>query len=363
LKVIILAGGVGTRLRPLSCTRPKLLFPVLNKPLLDGTLEQLAKIGVNEVILATKYMAEVFMQRYGKSKHGIKLSYSIENKPMGTGGAIKYAEELIGQDEPFLVLNGDIITTINYASFIKKHNKKNAVATIALHRVEDPRRYGTVKINEKNKITQFIEKAPKKMAPSNLINAGVYILEPEIFKYIPSGHSVSIEREVFPELAKENRLFGYEFKDFWIDIGKPADYLKANRVLLEAKKENRPKTNLKMEQNIAIIDPVLISTKVRLGINSKIGPYTTIGKGTVVGRNVTIRNSVIFPNVTIEDEASIEGAIVGEGVNIGENTKISEGCIIGDNAIIHENITISRDVTVCHSKEVKENVQESKRII
>ena len=141
MKAIILAGGVGTRLRPLSCTRPKLLFPVLNKPLLDGTLERLAKTGVNEVILAVKYMAEVFMQRYCESKHGIKISYSIEKKPMHTGGAIKYAEELVGHEEPFLVLNGDIFTTIDYTKLIKKHKENNVVATIALYSVEDPSRY------------------------------------------------------------------------------------------------------------------------------------------------------------------------------------------------------------------------------
>jgi len=215
LKAIILAGGVGTRLRPLSCTRPKLLFPILNKPLLDRTFERLEQTGVDGVVLAVKFMADVFMQRYGKSANGMSISYSLEKIPMHTGGAIKYAEDLIGHDEPFLVLNGDIFTTIDYGALIKKHKESNAVATIALYRVKDPSRYGTVKLTENNQITQFVEKAPLGQEPSNLINAGVYVLDPKVFDYIPAGRPVSVEREVFPKLASEGKMFAYRILLFF----------------------------------------------------------------------------------------------------------------------------------------------------
>jgi NDP-sugar pyrophosphorylase family protein len=364
LKAIILAGGVGTRLRPLSCTRPKLLFPILNKPLLDWTLERLAETGVNGVTLAVKYMAEAFMQRYGESKHGMKISYSIEKKPMRTGGAIKYAEELIGYEEPFLVLNGDIFTTIDYTALLKKHEEKNAVATIALYRVEDPSRYGTVKLTEENRVTQFIEKAPPGKAPSNLINAGIYVLDPEIFSYIPAGRPVSIEHEIFPKLAEEGKLFGYEFKEIWIDIGKPGDYLRANRVMLDAEPKKRlfgKDANLGEEAEFS--DPVMVDSGVNIGQNSKVGPYAIIGKDTVLGRNVHLENSVVFPEATISDHASVRGAVIGEGATIGRGAEIMEGCVIGDYVTIRDNITLSRDVTVCHSKEVTENVPESMHII
>ena len=364
MKAIILAGGIGTRLRPLSCTRPKLLFPVLNKPLLDGTLERLAEAGVNELILAVKYMAETFMQRYGKSKHGIKISYSIEKKPMHTGGAIKYAEQLIGHDEPFLVLNGDIFTTINYSELTKMHKKSNATATIALYRVEDPSRYGTVKLTNNNRITQFIEKAPLGKAPSNLINAGIYVLDPKILDYIPAGHPVSIEREVFPNLAKEGKLAGCEFKDIWIDIGKPNDYLRANKLLLDAKTEKRllgKKT--KIEKNVQFREPVIVDDEVTIGQNSKVGPYTVIGKSAVLGRNVQLEGTIVFPDATIMDNASVKGAVIGEGATIGSGARISHGCVIGDYAIIHDNVNVSRNVTICHSKEVNEDIPENKQII
>ena len=328
------------------------------------TLERLAKTGVDGVTLAVKYMADFFMQRYGESKHGIGISYSIEKKPMRTGGAIKYAEHLIGHEEPFLVLNGDIFSTIDYSALIKKHQETNAAATIALYRVEDPSRYGTVKLTEENRITQFIEKAPPGQAPSNLINAGVYVLDPEVFDYIPSGRPVSIEHEVFPKLAEEGKLFGHEFKEIWIDIGKPADYLKANRLLLDAEKEKRLLgKDVNVAEGTQISEPVRFDEGVTVGQNSKLGPYVVIGRDAVLGRNVTIKDSVVFPNATIEDYASVTGAVIGEAATIGSGATISEGCVIGDYAVIHDKVTVSRNVTVCHSKEVTENVPESKRII
>lgn len=364
MKAIILAGGVGTRLRPLSCTRPKLLFPVLNEPLLDRTLERLAETGVSGVTLAVKFMAETFMQRYGKLAHGLEISYSLEKKPMRTGGAIKYAEELIGHEEPFLVLNGDIFTTIDYGSLIQKHNETDAVATLALYRVEDPSRYGTVKLEKNGNITKFVEKAPSGQAPSNLINAGIYVLDPKIFRYIPAGRPVSIEHEVFPKLAEEGKLFGHEFNELWMDIGKPADYLKANRLMFDTEKQKQTiSTGARMGHNVQLSSPVMVGAEVSVGDCSKIGPYTVIGKDASVGSNVTVEGSVVFPLATIEDNAQVKGAVIGEGATIGAGTKISEGCIIGDYAIIHEGIVISKNVTVCHSKEVKENVPESKRII
>lgn len=328
------------------------------------TLERLKEIGISGVILAVKYMAEVFMKHYSEKNHGLSILYSIEKKPMRTGGAIKYAEQLIGHEEPFLVLNGDIFSTIDYNALVKKHKETKAAATIALYRVEDPRRYGTVKVSNGNKITQFIEKAPLGQTPSNLINAGIYILNPEILDYIPADRPISIEHEVFPKLAEEGKLFGQEFKEIWIDIGKPLDYLKANQLLLDAEKGKRL---LGKGTNVAdgarIREPIQCDINVTIGQYSKLGPYVVIGKGTVLGKNVRIENSVIFPHALIEDNASVTGAIIGEGAIIGSGATISEGCVIGDYVSISDNVTVSRDVTVCHSKEVKDNIPESMRII
>lgn len=364
MKALILAGGKGTRLRPLSCTRPKLLFPILNKPLLDWTLESLAITGLNRVTLAINHMAEVFMQRYGESKFRMKITYSKEKKPMGTGGAIKYAEQLIGYEEPFLVLNGDIFTKIDYKKLIKKHEETNALATIALYRVEDPSRYGTVKLTEKDQITQFIEKASLREAPGNLINAGIYVLNPDIFEHIPGGRPVSIEREIFPKLADEGSLFGHEFREIWMDIGKPRDYLKVNRILLDSK-ENTIELgeDVNLGEETRLNEPLTIDSGVEIGHQSKIGPYAVIGEDSVLGRGVLLKNSIVFSNSVISDHASVRGAVIGEGVIIGRGAKICEGVVIGDYVTIQDNITVSRDATVCPFKEVTGKVQESARII
>jgi mannose-1-phosphate guanylyltransferase len=327
-------------------------------------MERLAESGVSGVIMAVKHMAEVFMQRYGKSKYGMDLSYSREMKPMRTGGAIKYAEKMIGSEDGFLVLNGDIFTQIDYTTLLKKHKETKAVATIALYRVEDPSRYGTVKLTVESRVTQFTEKAPPGQAPSNLINAGIYVLDPKIFNYIPGGRPVSIEHEVFPQLAKDGKLFGYEFKGIWMDIGKPKDYLKANWILLDAEDEKRRLgKDINLGEKIAFYDPVMVDAGVNVGQKSRIGPYAIIGKDVILGRGVLLENSVVFPRSIISDYAQVKGAVIGEGVTIGRGAKIMNGCVIGDYVTIRDNITLSKDVTVCPSKEVTETVPESTNIL
>ena len=361
MKALILAGGVGTRLRPLSCTRPKLLFPIANKPLLDWTLERLAKSGVKEVILAVNYMAEAFIQRYGAAKYGMKLLYSREARPLKTGGPIKKAEELIGHKEPFLVLNGDILTNINYADLVKKHKENDVIATIALYKVEDPSRYGIAEMTKKNRVLRFLERPTRKEAPSSLANAGIYVLSPEIFNYIPSGRPVSIEHETFPRLAEKEQLFGYSFEGLWTDIGELNDYLKANRLWLNTEiKKSKIEKSAKMERNAEIANPIVLGENVIVGEKSKIGPYVAIGYNVTIGKGVRIENSIVFPETLISDFTSVKGAIIGENAIIEKWVKIEDGCIVGDHVMIRDNVTLTRGVTICPSKEVAESVLTSK---
>jgi len=357
LKAIVLGGGFGTRLRPLSCTRPKLLFPVANKPLLDWTLKRLAKSGIEEVVLAVNYMAEAFIKRYRSFTYGMKITYSKEAKPLGTGGPIKKAEKLIGRDEPFLVLNGDILTNIDYAKLLKKHKEKNATATIALFGVENPSRYGIAELTKNSCIKNFVEKPDRRRAPCNLANAGIYVLEPELFDYIPSGRPVSIENEVFPKLAAEGKLYGYNFSGLWIDIGEPADYLKANRLLLDTVvRQSQLGEDVIMDKETMIEAPSVVGKEVTLGEGSKIGFHTTVGDHSVVGRGVCIENSIVLARTTISDFASIRGAVIGEGAVIGKRVKIEDGCLVGDNAVIEDNVTLTRGVSICPSRTVAESV-------
>jgi mannose-1-phosphate guanylyltransferase len=362
LKALILAGGFGTRLRPLSCTRPKALFPIVNKPLLQWTFERLAKNNITEVILAVSHQTEILIKQHKIPKRELHVSYSRDplKKPLGTGGPIKKAEKLVDRDEPFLVLNGDIFADVDYKEILKIHEKNDAVATIALHSVKDPSRYGVAEITKKNCIKRFIEKPPPESAPTNLINAGVYVLSPKIFKYIPENRAVSMEREVFTKLVKESRLYGYVFDGLWIDIGEPKDYLEINRNLLDSLIKPQ-KYDFKHE--VKVKKPVAFDKGVSIGEKSIIGPYAVLGKNVTVGNGVQIQDSVIFSQTTISDFASINGAIIGEGAIIGKRVKIDRGCILGDYVKVKDNMSLASGVSICPSKETSESVLTPKHII
>jgi mannose-1-phosphate guanylyltransferase len=361
MKALILAGGFGTRLRPLSCTRPKTLFPIINKPLLHWIFERLAKNNINEAILAVNLQTEFYIKRQPIPKYGLKIKYSTDppKMPLGTGGPIKKAERLIGHAEPFLVVNGDIFTDLSYKEILQSHEETNAVVTIALCEVEDPSRYGVAELASDNRITKFTEKPPKGTTPSKLINAGVYVLSPSIFRYIPRGKTVSMERDIFPKLVAEGTLYGHVTHDLWIDIGKPEEYLQTNKLLLDTI-GNRQKH--KSTSKFELKKPVALDKGVSIGEKSTIGPYAVLGKNVTIGKNVQISNSVIFPDATIGDSTVITGAIIGEDAIIGKNVKIGKGCIIADQAKIKDNISLPDEAAVCPAKEVSENILKTKII-
>jgi mannose-1-phosphate guanylyltransferase len=360
-KALILAGGFGTRLRPLSCTRPKTLFPIVNKPLLQWIFERLAKNGIKEAVLAVNLQTEFYIKRQRIPKNGLRIKYSIDppKTPLGTAGPVKKAQKLLGNSEPFLVLNGDIFEDADYNEIIEKHKKTQALATIALCEVEDPSRYGVAEMADDNRITRFIEKPAKDAAPTNLINAGIYILNPEIFNYIPKGKTVSMEREVFPKLAEQGKLYGHIIHGVWIDIGKPEEYLQTNKVILDTiARAQRTRSTGKFE----LKNPIALDKGVTIGEKSVIGPYAILGKNVTVGKNVQITNSVIFQDARIDDYASINGAIIGEAAVIGKKVRINQGCIVADQAKIRDNITLPEESAVCSGKEVSENILKSKII-
>jgi mannose-1-phosphate guanylyltransferase len=361
LKAVILAGGFGTRLRPLSCTRPKILFPIVNKPLLQWTFERLARNRIEDVVMAVFYQTEVYIKHHRVPRSGIRVTYSHDplRKPLGTGGSIKRAEKRIGHNGPFMVLNGDIFADVNYTELLQTHKEKEAVATIALRSVENPSRYGVAELTQKSRIVRFVEKPPPGTAPSNLINAGVYFFSPEIFSYIPEGRAVSVEHEIFPELAEKGKLYGRIFNGLWMDIGKPEDYLEINRKILASIPDPQ---NCIFRKDVELTKPVAISNNVRIGEKSALGPYALVGKDVVIGKNVHIQNSIIFAGTVISDSSTINGAIVGEGVTIGERAIIEKGCIIGDHAKIKHDVSLAEGISVCPANEVSKSVLTPSRI-
>lgn len=361
MKALILAGGFGTRLRPISCTRPKTLFPIVNKPLLQWIFERLARNGITEAILAVNTYTEAYIKQSRIQNCGLQIKYVRDpiKMPLGTGGPIKKAEKLIGHESPFLVLNGDVFADANYRAVLKMHEEKKTTATIALHKVEDPSRYGVAELAEDNRIRRFVEKPSRETAPTNLINAGVYVFSPKIFSYIPKGRTVSMEREIFPKLAEEGTFYGYVFEDLWMDIGKPEEYLAINRTLLDSFVAHQKR---KIRSKAEVKEPVALDKGVSVGKNSSVGPYVVLGRDVIVSDNVNIKDSVILSRTTIGASSSINKAIIGENVVIGKNVKIEEGCIIGDYVKIKDNVSLVKNVSVCPAKEISESILAPKCI-
>jgi NDP-sugar pyrophosphorylase family protein len=307
-------------------------------------------------------MAESLVRYLGPSKYDIGILYSREQRPLGTGGPIKKAADMLNI-EPFMVMNGDLLTDIDYKRLTNYHQEKGGIVTIALTQVDDPYRYGSVELDRDGSILNFVEKPEIGKAPSNLVNAGIYIMEPEIIDYIPDGKKVIIETEVFPRLAKEHKLYGYESHGFWMDIGEPIDYLAANAAVLSNQKTNIKQDSVKIDPSAMIIKPCNIGKNVKIGADSRIGPNVSIAEDVFIGKGCRIENSILFAGAVIEDYSSVKNAILGENSVLERWVKVESGSIIGDFAQISDGVTITQGVSICPSKTIEESILQPKQVM
>lgn len=374
-KGIILSGGWGTRLRPLTCTLPKTLMPVVNKPVIERQMLLLKNAGVKEIVLAVSIMAKDLKDYFKNGeKLGIQIHYTNEKHPMGTAGAIKLAEDYL-KDDNFFMLNGDVILNFDFNEMLKNHYNFKGTGTIASKIVNNPSKYGVLIVDEKsNQINKFLEKAkyhpPEEKQVPMLINAGVYILEPSIFSYIDPNKKVSIETDVFPNIANEGKLYHYPISGVWKDIGKPEELLDGNILLmkdllknLKEKKENLIDESVKIEGNILIYPPVTIGENVKIGYNCIIGPNVVIGNNVNIDENTEIKESLIYSENLISKNVKIERSIVSDNCHIHDGAVLQgneNGLVILSSYVeVLENIRIITEtinsISVCHHEEVKEN--------
>lgn len=316
MQAIVLAGGFGTRLAPLTYTRPKSMLPILGKPMIHHLMDQLPP--GTEIILATNYRTEQIQAYFDGIGRGITINE--EPEPLGTGGATKYAEGYI--DGTFLVLNSDIISSLDFQQFIDFHRKKEATATISLWPVDDITAFGVADVHDDGRITNFVEKPRPAKAPSNLINAGAYCLEPEVLDRIPAGQMISMENDIFPELISGGRPFyGYRFDGFWIDVGRPSSYIEVNVTLLERK--NMPY----YLGPGSSVDGTL--KKSCIGSNVSVAPGAALERcvafdGVSIGRDASLRNCVIGKECRIGQGATVRNAVVGDGETIEAGARVKD---------------------------------------
>jgi mannose-1-phosphate guanylyltransferase len=338
LKAIILVGGQGTRLRPLTCNIPKAIVPILNKPFLVHLLYYLKSHGVNKIILAMGYNPEPIKQCLANyNKLGIEIEYVIEDVPLGTAGAVKNTERYL--DDTFIVFNGDILTDIDLSEMIELHRKLKPEASIALTPVDNPSIYGVVETDAANMVKRFVEKPPPEKVTTNMINAGIYILEPSVLQRIPESGFCMFERQVFPEMLLQKKSFlGYKSDAYWIDIGTPEKYMKANQDLL-----NRiPGRAIIMDnentisESVKFTGPALIGKNCHIAEDAQVKGSTVIGQGCLIGNNTLIEGSIIWDGVNIASNSSIKNCIIGSNCLIG-TANILENCVIGDNVAVKAN--------------------------
>jgi mannose-1-phosphate guanylyltransferase len=327
LKAVLLVGGLGTRLRPLTNDRPKSIVPVLNRPVLEHTLAYLKQYGIKDIIITLNYLPEVIEDYFGDgSKFGVNLAYFMETEPRGTAGAVKNAESYL--DSPFFVLNGDIFTDLDLTEMYAFHRKRKAQATIALTQVEDPSAFGVVDTEPDGRVKKFIEKPPRGTASSNWINAGTYILEPDVLSEIPAGVNHMFERGLFPHLVNTGKpVYGYPYKGYWLDMGTPGQYYNINMDFLNCKisntlvKKNGPK-------------PVYNKKNISMHPSASIKGCVIIGDGCEIGTGVkVIGPAVIGKNCRLNDGAVVENSILWDGVTVGENSRVNR-CIISSGTVI-----------------------------
>jgi mannose-1-phosphate guanylyltransferase len=341
VQALILAGGEGTRLRPLTTTFPKPVVPLVDRPFIGFMLDWLRGHGVDEVIMGCGHMADGVRAVLGDgSGFGVKLSFVEEPRPLGTGGALKFAEDLL--DERFLMLNGDVLTDLDLTAQIAQHEATGARATLALTPVEDPSAYGLVRLAPGNEVTEFVEKPSADQIDTNNISAGAYVLERSVLELLAPDKPASIEREVFPRLVGDG-LYGYVGEGYWMDIGTPDRYLQGTFDILEGTVTTEVAARMgdrfaAVAGDVAsegrIVPAVLIEEGCRIGAHSQVGGRVVLERGVTVGEHTTVVRSVVLEGATIGSNCTLDGCIVGPGVRIGD------GCHVDGLSVLGEGVTL-----------------------
>ena len=311
MRAVVLVGGFGTRLRPLTLTTPKPMLPVGHVPIIERLVDNLAKGGVTEVTLALGFKPEPFVEAFPSGVcNGVVLHYAVEPEPLDTAGAIRFAADFIGIDDTFVVANGDVLTDLDIGALVDFHRRHSAEATIHLVGVDDPSSFGVVATDDDGRIQRFVEKPAPGTAPSNQINGGTYVLEPSVLQRIPLGQKVSIERCTFPAVVADGRLFGMATDDYWLDAGSPALYLQANLDLLDDTR--------RLHSCVAVHSGAQVDATADV-------THSVIADGAIVGAGANIVDSVLLPGAVVDDGATVANSVVMG--KIGKDASVSRSVL------------------------------------
>ncbi len=353
MKAIILAGGTGTRFRPLTFTKPKPMLPLLNRPILHYIIQYLRGHGLTDIYLTTNYLKDQIMKYFGDgSSYGVNLFYPVEENPLGTAGSVKNIKNL---DDTIVVIQGDNITDIDLGRLINFHKNSGGLCTIAVMSVNDPWHYGIVELEDIGKVKRFCEKPPLGNCFSNLINTGVYVLEPKALKFIPENREFDFAKDMFPILLEKGSLYGCVVDGFWTDVGKVDGYIRALEWMLEKNKIGISiGENVEIGKNVEIIEPIVIGNDTVIENNCIVGG-TVIGNGCKIKENSDLRNSILFENSIIGNGSILKDCIVAEGCVSSSRLEINQNSIVGPNCNIGINVRITPDSRIWPNIHISQN--------
>lgn len=363
MKAIIMAGGEGTRLRPLTCGRPKPMMPVVNRPMMEHIVELLKKHNIQEIGVTLQYLPEAIRGYFGNgSDFGVNMRYYVEEIPLGTAGSVKNAQKFL--DETFVVISGDALTDLDLSKALAFHRQKGAIATLVLTPVDIPLEYGVVITDNEGRIRQFLEKPGWGEVFSDTVNTGIYILEPEVLDYFEPGQKFDFSKDLFPLLLKEKQpLYGVSLSGYWCDIGNLQQYVQAHQDCLRGKVAvslpgNEVAPGILVGEN-SIIDcealrgPIIVGNNCRIASGVILEPYTVIGDNCILQEQATIKRSVLWNNVYLGTKAALRGSVVGSRVKISANASVYEGTVIGSDSVIKERAILKPDVKLWPGKVVE----------
>jgi mannose-1-phosphate guanylyltransferase/phosphomannomutase len=364
MKAVVMAGGAGTRLRPLTINRPKPMVPMVNKPVIAHILDLLKRHGITDVVITLQYMAESVQDYFGDGEsYGMNIQYSIEQSPLGTAGSVKQAQSML--DDTFIVISGDAVTDIDLSAIIEYHNDRKALATITLYRVANPLEYGVVILEEDGRVSRFQEKPSWGEVISDTVNTGIYILEPEVLDYFEPEISFDFSKNLFPMmLEKGDPMYGYVADGYWCDVGNLAEYIRASGDILHGRVNVEPlgeqiRAQVWAEEGYEIAPDAQFYGPVYLGKGAKIkegviihGP-TVVQDYSVVDRYAHLERSIVWRNCYVGENAELRGAIIGQQCSLKRKAVVFEGGVIGDSSVIGEGAVIHPSVKIWPGKEIE----------
>ena len=345
MKAILLAGGKGTRLRPLTIHTPKPIVPIFNRPFLHYQLDLLKRVPeIDEVVLSLNYQPRRIEEIFGDgADSGLSIKYVVEPAPLGTAGAVRYAGESLR--ESVVVFNGDVLTTVDLAAVIALHRERKAKATIVLTPVDNPTAYGLVETDAHGNIRRFLEKPNPDEITCDTINAGIYVLEPDTFDRIPKDIPWSIERSYFPSLVERGETFvAYIYRGYWIDIGTSDKYMQVHRDIMDGRFRAAPfadapgtawvSPQARVEEGVVVEGPSFIDEGAVVKAGARIGPYAVIGRQCHVEEGASVQHAIVWANSRISQEAIVHGSIVGRHCHIGRSAIVENGVVLGDKSAV-----------------------------